>query len=140
MNTDKLLSNKKLLLVIAAILLAILIIAILLLFPHKSSSPNDEDLDYTDDSAYIQYTDTINDYITKNHPIDQLLPIRNQSPFYYIALIIDSNDSGDFAASIEISYYTTAGKSAAEARLKSAEFAKYHPENYHIIYTQLTTN
>lgn len=139
MNIDKLLSNKKFLLVIGAIILIILIIVIILSLPHPSSSPT-EDLTYTDDSNYIQYTDTINNYIADNHPIDHLLPIRNQSPFYYIALVIDSDDSDHFSASLEISYYTTEGKAAAEARLKSADFAQYHPEKYQITYTKLSQN
>lgn len=139
MDIDKLLSNKKLLLLIGAVLLVIAIVAIILLLPHPSSSPI-EDPDYTDDSQYIQYVDTIDSYIADNHPIDHLLPIRNQSPFYYIALVVDSDDSGNFTTSLEISYYTAEGKAAAEARLKSAEFTQYHPENYRITHTQLTKN
>ena len=82
--------------------------------------------------------DSITAYTSKNHPIASILPINNTSPFYYISLPVDGDSPDNFSAAIEISYYTKEGKAAAEARLKSSEFSKYHPENYKVIYTQLT--
>lgn len=131
MDSSKILSNKKLLLVIGSVLLVTLVIAIILLINHPSSV---EDIEETNDAAYIEQEDRINDYITANHPIDTLLPIRNESPFYYISLRVDLDQS---AAAIEISYYTKEGKQAAEARLKSSDFAAYHPENYQYLYVNL---
>ncbi len=142
MNTDKLLSNKKFLILTAIFVLIAAIVLIVIALPSSNNKTDNTKLDpdFTDDLEHYQLIDDINEYVYNNHPIDRLLPIRNQSPFYYIALIVNPDESNGFSASIEISYYTAEGKAAAKARLQSSEFSAYHPENYKITYTQLTDN
>ena len=138
MNIDKLLTNKKFLIAIGAIVLIAIIVILLLNGKQKPTPPtNKNDNIYVDDSEYIEATSKISDYLSANHPIEQLLPLRNQSPFYYITILVDHDESSNYFATLQISYYTEEGKSAAIARLKSAEFAEYHPENYPITYLDL---
>lgn len=137
MNPQKLLSNKKFLLILGGLIFIALIIFLITLRPSTPSTENNLS-EYTDDTEYIDYSNHIEEYITTNHPVDSILPIRNESPFYYINLRVDSTDSGTLTAVIEISYYTVEGKTAAETLLKSSKFAPYHPENYQHIYVELT--
>ena len=133
MNSGRSPINKKLIIVGLLVLIILCVIAFIIFSKWDSSN-----MEYTDDSEYITTMDSITAYTSKNHPIASILPIKNTSPFYYISLPVDGDSPDNVSAAIEISYYTKEGKAAAEARLKSSEFSKYHPENYKVIYTQLT--
>ena len=137
MDLNKIITNKKFLLILGGIIFITLIIFLITIRPSTPSTENNPS-EYTDDTEHINYSDHIEEYITTNHPIDSILPIRNESPFYYINLRVDSTDSGTLTAVIEISYYTVEGKTTAETLLKSSKFAPYHPENYQHLYIELT--
>lgn len=128
---DKLINNKKILIAAGILVLALagFLIYRIVASPKTSSRTDDE---YTDSTAAINDADVEAKVIAEN-PIIEQLPVGNSKPYYIIAISYAVEEE-TLVPSIEITYETDAGKSAAETRLGSEEFAKYNPSQYKVVY------
>lgn len=128
---DKLSNNKKLLLILGAILLLVLIILLAISF-----KPADISEESTDSTAATNDL-TLEAEFAEANPILSLLPLESTSPFYRIDPYFTVTSDGQLSLSLEITYQTPEGLSAAETRLRSSEFSAYSVSQYPLLRNQL---
>jgi len=129
-SNNKLINNKKFLLALAA---AILIVLIIIIYSFSRNFSNSDEI--TDSKAADSDLEQ-EELLLESHPITDILPIINESPYYYIGpYFVINEDSLTFE--LEIVYDTEKGQAAALSRLQGQDLSKYNPSQYNIHYTKV---
>ena len=130
-NLEKLLTNKKALIAIAAVIF--IIVVCIIAIPLSSDPTNSNEIT---DSTSADNDLEIQLKLEEENPISELLPIINETPYYYyIGPYFDVDENNNVVFALEIAYRTVDGKNLALSRLKKDDLAKYNPSQYKIKYT-----
>ena len=136
MEQDDTRQQKRKLFGVIVAFLAVCVIVTLIIININNVSPDDDTIE-TNSSSVEEYSASINDYVSTNHPISSLLPVIDDDSTYCISYDVSVLSDGSYAFNLTIDYKTEESKKAAEALLKSPEFTSYSPSQYKIVYTKI---